>query len=394
MSQFKFATLAFLMIGFLMFSCEQDDDMITPEDPGNPVLPTELDCDLVATGASRTLPDLGLPVDYILNCRGVVDGDLTIEPGVTIQFGTDAGIVVNESGSFSAVGTAADNIIFTGEDKVAGAWSGLIFFSNDIKNKLEYCTVEYAGGSAFNSNGDLGAIIIWADVRLNMANCTIQKSAAYGINASYSGSEVTMTDNIITQNDMPMYIDANLASGISGGSYVGNNDDAILLFGFRMKTDHTWLDLDAPYRLNAERELWVDGAKLVISAGVTMEFENGASLNIGDSDASTLIAVGTAQNPILFTGVVKQAGAWGGINFNFTQSPENEIAFATIEYAGNEANEGAVYLWADPVLNIHDVTIKESKTCGIKMDPLPGISNFTQSNNVFINNAGGDICEP
>ena len=396
MKQFKFATLSLVLLGFLVFSCEQDDEMIAPDPPINPLEPTELECTIVEDGESRTLVDLGLPVDYIVNCKAFVRGDLSIEPGVTIQFGTDAGLQIVESGSLNAMGTAQSNIVFTGEDKIPGAWAGLLFLSNDPKNNLQFCTVEYAGGDPFNSNGDQAAIIIWASARVDIANSVIQKNESYGISSIYSKAEVSITDNVITENEMPIYIDANNASNITGGDFTGNNTDVVRLFNFRIESNNTWEKLSVPYRLSSEREeLWIDDAKLIIEPGVIVEFENGASLNIGETDASTLIAVGTPQEPILFTGVVKQAGAWGGINFAFTQSPENEIAFATIEYAGNEDNEGAVYLWANPVLFLHDVTIKNSKTCGVKFGTgLQNNSNFTSTNNIFTNNGGADFCEP
>ena len=76
--------------------------------------PTLIDCDAYNTsGAQYTLVDLGLPVDYTIDCQIVVRGDLTINPGVTIQFTSDAGIEVVETGSIAANGGNEKSIVFT-----------------------------------------------------------------------------------------------------------------------------------------------------------------------------------------------------------------------------------------------------------------------------------------
>ena len=155
---------------------------------------------VLAVGEARTLHNINNGVDYIINCTYRVNGDLIIDPGVTIQFGTDAGISVSRSGSIQALGTQEQPVLLTGEDKIAGAWKGVFIESNDIKNTLQNTNIDYAGGSAFNSNGDLGAVIVWSDTRLKMVNTTIRHSAAYGFNASYGGDALILRDNIITES--------------------------------------------------------------------------------------------------------------------------------------------------------------------------------------------------
>jgi hypothetical protein len=108
--------------------------------------------------------------------------------------------------------------------------------------------------------------------------------------------------------------------------------------------------LDAPYRIS--RSLIVKDSRLTIQPGVIIEFENGTGIKVGDSDESTLIAVGTPTNPITFTGVTKVAGAWENIDFHFTKSPLNEISHAIIEYGGNPGSGGVVYMWAKSVVKV------------------------------------------
>jgi hypothetical protein len=115
---------------------------------------------------------------------------------------------------------------------------------------------------------------------------------------------------------------------------------------------------------------------------------------IGHTSESTLIAVGTPENPIVFTGVTKTSGAWKNIDFHSTKSPLNEIGHAIIEYAGSPGAKGAVFMRSHPVLNIHDVQFKNINACAIhdnsyENNPNP---NFTQSNNSMENVTGDLVC--
>src|SRR6056297_485546 len=75
------------------------------------------------------------------------------------------------------------------------------------------------------------------------------------------------------------------------------------------------------------------GAKLTIEPGVVVEFVVDAGLTVV-SDNSVLIASGTEEEPILFTGEQEIAGYWRGINI-FSNSVENTISHAQILYAGS-----------------------------------------------------------
>ena len=126
-------------------SCGGDDD--TVEEVAE-LVALLLDCPQnvgVASGETLRLENRNNGIDYIINCVFTVQGDFIIEDGVTIQFGTDAGIRVDETGSLQILGQQANQVVLTGEDSSPGAWRGVFFYSNDIKNKIEYAKIEYAG---------------------------------------------------------------------------------------------------------------------------------------------------------------------------------------------------------------------------------------------------------
>ena len=359
-------------------SCDKDDD-----DPQQQAaVPLELECNtLVADGETLTLEDRGTGVDYIINCKATVDGDLIINPGVTIQFGSTGAINVT-SGSFNAIGTPNSPITFTGEDKVPGSWGYIVIKSDDVNNLMAYCQVEYAGGFQVSSNGDKGNVILMHNSRLGIDNCTISNGEESGVKITSSSSELTsFSNNTMTSCKYPIQIPANLVHIIDGGSFVGNLNDAI-----HVTTDgggnsptvsdgntHTWKKQDVPYKIG--KDLIVTGGTLEILPGITLEFDNGVGIEVGDSDASTLIADGTAAAPILFTGVNKVAGAWNSIEFEFTQSPLNSISHATIEYAGSE--NGAIVLWSDPVLSVDNVAFKNNSSCAF-YDNVPDFNPSAQ----------------
>lgn len=393
----KLFLIAFLGLALGITSCNKDDDNTQEPD----VEPITLDCNSFKSNnpnAITLLENRGNGVDYIITCKISVEVDLIIEPGVNIEFTTGAGMEITTTGSVNAVGSSSDRITFSGVSKVKGSWLGILNRSNDVKNRFEHCLIDYAGGGSFNSNGDLGSFILWADSYIRIENTTISNGAAYGINARYSVYNIEINNCTITGCDMPFYGDANVAHKISGGSFTGNTTDAIRLWGDagsrKIATTQTWTDLGVPYRIQTSSTLLVRDGSLTIEPGVTVEFENGARMEIGSTDESTLIAVGTPSNPITFTGVTKAAGAWEHIDFHFTKSPLNEISHAVIEYGGNPGSGGVIYMWADPVVKVTNVEFRNIGTCAIYAAPSSSNpnANLNESSNTSINLAGGYLC--
>ena len=357
-----------------------------------------LDCSSsrgVPEGETHTLINKNNGVDYIINCIYSVEGDLTINPGVTIQFGTDAGIRVEDSGSIQVLGASDQPVVLTGEDKIKGSWRGLYIDSNDAKNTVQYTQIDYAGGKAFNSNDDLGAVIVWADARLNMHNTTISHSASYGFNANYGNTVLTLIDNVIRSSKAPMLVKTDYVTNISGGDYAENELSAITVVGNGVSTgitgQHNWKNLGVNYRI-AKQITVEEGGQLTIQPGVTLEFEDDGKIYVNESvsgrSAPSLVAIGTESKPIIFTAVNKVVGAWQGIYFD-TPSPLNEISFATIAYASNPNQEGAISTWADTVLNVNNVRLENIQGCGFKNYK----SAVVTMSNIINSNVTTELCE-
>lgn len=128
---------------------------------------------------------------------------LVIEAGVTVRFqGTSA---LQVGGTLIARGNEADKIIFT-RDSADSYWGYILFMNSSTDaaydgdgnytggSILEYCVVEYAGGSSVDYNGA---------VRLDSAHpfinhCLIRKNKASGIRARNLSGLLKIYNNTIT----------------------------------------------------------------------------------------------------------------------------------------------------------------------------------------------------
>jgi len=380
---------------FLIFqSCEKE--IPEPQEEEEELTSLELDCsDAVNDGESITLANRNMGIDYIINCVYQADGDLIIEEGVTIQFGTDAGIKVRESGSIQVLGTAENQVLFTGEDKLPGAWRGIFIDCNDPKNKIEHSTIEYAGGEAFNSNGDQGAVIVWSDTYLDLNNTTITNSKTYGINAVYGGSELLIENNTITECESPMILAGEYPTTITGGNYTGNTLDAIIVEVDQITGAHNWKNLEVPYHLPAGLQV-IPGGLFTVMPGVVMKFGQDSRLFINEGasgEKPSIVAVGTPEEPIVFTSIDNTLAAWQGIYFD-SPSTLNEIGFANIENASNSNQDGAIETWYGTVLNVHDVVFRNIQGCAIyQYISGSGDDTLTTSNLSFENVTNAEVCQ-
>lgn len=329
-----------------------------------------LDCDYFKT--NRTLKDLNDGVDYFVDCKAAVTADIIIEPGVTIEFGTDAGLDIS-TGSLKAIGTSEKKITFQGANKTKGSWKGLFFKSNDVNNQLDHVTVAHGGGSSFNSNGDLGNIIIYSSGRLSLKNSVIKDGAAYGLNINYNGSTLEFEKNTITTTLTPILLDPELADELDSESILtGNTNDRVEVKTGTIQTSDIWKKLTVPYLVTGAGNGKVTingGGNLTINPGVTVMFDSDIGLVENDG---FLKAGANGAEKVHFTGLSSIPGAWKGILF-YSNNVNNKLENVEISYAGSgsfnsNGDKGAVILWANSYLSITNSTIRDNgpnAPCGI-----------------------------
>lgn len=282
---------------------------------------------------------------------------LTVEPGVQVIFAQNAGLRVQ--GTVKATGTAAQPIRFTGSTPQAGWWQGIRFDGTQnaplTGSTLEHVTVEYAGGNNY------GALYL-SYATVTVTQSTIRHSSKDGIYGWYGGtvhlSDVTISDNAEYAIHL---LDGSANPQLARLTVSGNGANVIGIGSGTLTGTHLWENVGVPYRLTENQHV-AAGATLTIEPGTQIQAGEHVALNV----SGRLQAVGTAQQPILFTGTTAQAGWWQGIKIEGSaNSPltTSALEYVTIEYAGGNGY-GALYA-AYATVPIKHSTIRHSSEDGI-----------------------------
>lgn len=132
------------------------------------------------------------------------------------------------------------------------------------------------------------------------------------------------------------------------------------------------------------------GTTLTIKPGVTLIFASSAGILVDTSAA--MVAVGTAAQPITFTGWQKLAGSWSGISF-FSSSLDNEISNAIIEYGGDPNGSSAAIVLSSDVeygrLKLSNTQIRNNAKFGVTL--YAGVTLAQFENNTITKNDSGAV---
>jgi hypothetical protein len=125
---------------------------------------------------------------------------------------------------------------------------------------------------------------------------------------------------------------------------------------------------------------------LTIQPGTVIKFSAGASLTVGYSSNATVIANGTASNPIIFTSsaLAPAAGAWEGLFFDGNTLNNTSLSYCKILYAGSNTNYGALNINGCD-LAINNCTISLSGSYGIYTSYTNSLGGFSSFANNTIN---------
>lgn len=140
----------------------------------------------------------------------------------------------------------------------------------------------------------------------------------------------------------------------------------------------------------------VSGGLLTIEPGVVAAFEAGRMLRI--SSTGGLSAAGTAQEPIILTGVQPTRGYWSGVYLDASGHASNQITHTTIEYAGIASLSGSIrranLILRDATVALSDLTLRESAAYGLAMHGNVTLSAPFTGSNVFTRNSSGPAYAP
>jgi len=309
------------------------------------------------------------------------NAEVTIEPGVTIAMPEDAEIKVgnSSSGKLTAVGTAEKPITFTSNltDKAAGDWEGIRFEQYNSKSSaMKYCNIEYSGSG-------YGAIYLY-NTAIALENCKITDSENYGVNAYNESTFSSFTNNVIVSTGLyPVRCSAAAAGTIGSDNQFG--ELGIEIEGNYLTDDATWANHKVPYTISDSWFYIEGGNTLTIDPGVTVQMSEDAEIKVGNSDEGKLVAVGTAEEPIVFTSARndKFPGDWEGIQFARYAGAGSILSNCKILYAGGGYGSLYFYYCAGKV-TVQDCEIAYSKSYGIYVwneESMPVLSNNTYHDN-------------
>ncbi len=372
MKNWKTYSCMILALGLSLTGCPDPDP--DPVLTCTEVLPASIEADLTLAEGCY-LAEQGLDIKK--------DVTLTVMPGVTVVFGQDTELAVN-NGVLSAVGTEAKPIVFTGAQKTRGYWNGVAFYyAGDLGNQFDYVTVEYGGANGCNGVDSKANLCLYpGGSRLAISNSILQESTGYGMYVADDAIIPTFDANTLTGNALGAGIVSAHALGQlnDSNSFVGNDLDVLVVEPDQVVADQTWAAIDVPYLLSDETSI---ESHLTIAAGATLIFGQNAWLSINTNGALT--AVGTTEKPIAFTGEQATRGYWNGIAFYYSDKIENQFAYVTIEYAGGEGCNGVdskanLCLYPGGVrLAISNSTLQESEGYGMYADEDATITAFDQN---------------
>jgi len=344
---------------------ETGADECPPPAPEGDEPPMLLDCNAFGDDL-QLIDDPDRAVDYVVDCRANVNGALSIEPGVVIEFEPEAGLVIQTS--IDAVGDPCDPIVMRGTSAGPGSWNGVIVFSDDISNTMEFVEIHDAGGGEFNSNGDLGSLLVYAGGALTLRDSLLAGGAAYGFNAHYGGNRLVWERNRIEGHEAPAaHMPSTEAGALDEAStFEGNpGGDYIEVIGEQMSTEVTWRALSVPYQIL--RDTIVESREsFTVEAGARLDFESMAGLS---ANGGWISLEGTADAPVVLDGVLQDPGSWRGIIFD-NESDLNRLDHVEIRNAGGGAfnsngDLGAIIVWAGTALTLADSTIADSAARGL-----------------------------
>jgi hypothetical protein len=328
-------------------------------------------------------------VPYIFANTTVAAGaTLTVEPGVEARFREATELRVY--GQLTAIGTAEAPILFTGafaesETPQPGWWYGVTI--NGIASApltdsvLDYVTIEYSGRADYaNLN------LIYATVAIS--NSTFRHSASNGIRGQTDGvahiSDSTFTNNAIYPIE---FRDGSVNPILANLTVTNNGVDAIFFGNGTIGEDRTWRALGVPY-IFANTTV-AAGATLTVEPGVEARFAQATELRVNGK----LIARGTAEAPILFTGTftdtvtaaVNEPGWWYGVSLaGIANAPltDSVLEHVTIESSGRGGYANLNLVYATVVIS-HS-TFSNSSANGI-LGQTEGVAHISDS--TFTNNA-------
>jgi hypothetical protein len=131
--------------------------------------------------------------DRVVSTDLIVQGTLTIDPGVSLRFAPGASLSIASSGSLIAEGSDGAGITLEARDSLS-PWGGLRFEAGSAGSRLAYCDLSGAGA------GGRYAVVFGQGASAWIRLGEVRDNAAGGIDASAAGAGTVIHQNNIYGN--------------------------------------------------------------------------------------------------------------------------------------------------------------------------------------------------
>ncbi|MFC7228728.1 hypothetical protein N0B31_15060 [Salinirubellus salinus] len=129
------------------------------------------------------------------------DASVTVDVGADFHFREDAGLLVEDGASLSAIGDPADLIVFEGTTEAAGWWKGIAFTSPSTGNEIAHTTIEDGGSGKWDP-------------------CCPNQSRNACINV-FDGGYLNLHDSFVVNSE-------NYATWVDGSSTLDRSDNTLM----------------------------------------------------------------------------------------------------------------------------------------------------------------------
>jgi hypothetical protein len=338
------------------------------------------DTDRISSGTdvsmtqSRTWKKLDIPYalpQVTINENAV----LTIEAGAQCEANNDGFLYVNGNAAIRVLGEENDVVAFSGQLKVPGAWRGLRIRTGNPENQLSYMEVRHGGqngiGATSAERNRITSLMLDENARIAINNIAIHQSLEYAFWIRHVNNlNITFANNTFSGNEKLAMVDARYFHVLDGESSYSGNDDDIIRSGTNTRAigNITWNKLDVPYELP---DIVAVEGNLVIESGTRFEASQHGGIDI--LETGSIIALGTAEEKIEFTGGINTPGHWRGINVRSSNS-NNEISHFILRHtgsngfgavSGDRSRRQAIQVWGG-YLNISNGEISDGTGDGIR----------------------------
>ena len=239
---------------------------------------------------------------YQLKGTAKVGGSAQLEigAGTNVIANEGASLLVADSASLFIQGSSELPAVVKGAEEEPGYWQGMSLLGSSVLHRVEHAEI----GHAYN------ALSLVAGTMGTFGNTVFHDNAGAAISLPMHNAETLNNTNTFTANTRGVEL---TGSSIAVGETVTLPEQS---------THYTFASGI------------VNSGKLVIEAGADVRMA--ADVNVLVLSTGSVNAVGTAEKPIMITGLESRPGYWNGLQYVSSASSDNQFEHVILAHGGGD----------------------------------------------------------